>query len=452
MKNVLPIFCSLFLLTSCGLLKEDAKPKTTAVVITNEASSITPTSATVSGEVVTDGSPASTERGFTFGTKSNPTIDGPKIPAGKGPGTFTADLTGLTPGTLYHFRAYALNSVGVGYGADQTFTTGAVAPTLTTNAAINITAVSLTSGGTISSDGGAAITARGICWNTTGNPVVSDNKTTDGTGSGSFTSNPANLKSNSKIYIRAYATNGAGTGYGNQVEITTLKAVPANGLIGWWPFNGNANDESGNANNGVVSGAATTTDRFGSSNSAFRFDGLDDFIRASVSALPLGNSSRSFSFYVNYEEVQGSIEPVAVLSYSSAVGIDGGRNDIFVVPGNSIYFNAGEFTVISAADQDIRNTWHHVVIVYDNSSLIDGFKIYFDGVLKAPAVSNLKGITALNTLSSDLFFGKTSERYYPSGFPSGTSYSFKGGIDDIAVFNRALSAEEVTKIFLNSGF
>jgi hypothetical protein len=54
--------------------------------------------------------------------------------------------------------------------------------------------------------------------------------------------------------------------------------VPANGLVGWWPFNGNANDESGNGNNGTVNGATLTTDRFGNANSAYDFDGVSNYI------------------------------------------------------------------------------------------------------------------------------------------------------------------------------
>ncbi len=60
--------------------------------------------------------------------------------------------------------------------------------------------------------------------------------------------------------------------------------VPSNGLVGWWPFNGNANDESGNGNNGTVNGATLNTDRFGLVNAAYDFDGLSDFITVNNSA------------------------------------------------------------------------------------------------------------------------------------------------------------------------
>ena len=72
--------------------------------------------------------------------------------------------------------------------------------------------------------------------------------------------------------------------------------VPKDGLFGWWPFNGNANDESGNGNNGTVNGATLTVDRNGKSNSAYSFDGIDDFIKCSYSG-PSGNSDVTVTFW-----------------------------------------------------------------------------------------------------------------------------------------------------------
>ena len=72
--------------------------------------------------------------------------------------------------------------------------------------------------------------------------------------------------------------------------------VPTNGLVGYWPFNGNANDESGNGNNGTVNGATLTTDRFGNANSAYSFDGVDDYIQTNYTGIS-GSNSRSFSLW-----------------------------------------------------------------------------------------------------------------------------------------------------------
>lgn len=96
----------------------------------------------------------------------------------------------------------------------------AVVPTLNTTAVNNITYNSAISGGNITSDGGDVVAGRGICWNTVGDPTIADNITSNGTGIGTFTSNLTNLYGNNTYYIRAYATNGVGTVYGNQITFS----------------------------------------------------------------------------------------------------------------------------------------------------------------------------------------------------------------------------------------
>ena len=99
---------------------------------------------------------------------------------------------------------------------------GAAYPAITTTTISSISVTNATSGGIITSDGGAAITARGVCWRTSANPTIADSKTTNGTGTGSFTSLITGLSPNTVYYLRAYATNSFGTGYGNEFSFTTL--------------------------------------------------------------------------------------------------------------------------------------------------------------------------------------------------------------------------------------
>ena len=111
-----------------------------------------------------------------------------------------------------------------------------VIATITTTAISGTTSTTASSGGTITADGGATITQRGVCWSTNHNPTISDNKTTDGTGIGTFISNISGLSSNTIYYIRAYATNSAGTAYGNEVTTTTEEAMyfpPNDGSTTW---------------------------------------------------------------------------------------------------------------------------------------------------------------------------------------------------------------------------
>jgi uncharacterized protein (TIGR02145 family) len=93
---------------------------------------------------------------------------------------------------------------------------------VTTSEITSITPTSAKCGGNITDDGGAKITSRGICWNSNGNPTIANQRSSDGTGSGSFNSNLTLLKPNTFYYLRAYATNNAGTGYGNEVGFATL--------------------------------------------------------------------------------------------------------------------------------------------------------------------------------------------------------------------------------------
>jgi hypothetical protein len=100
-----------------------------------------------------------------------------------------------------------------------------LAPVLTGNTVATMTTATLSN--TAPSDGGAAITQRGVCWSKTSSPTISDNKTHDGTGTGSFTSTITGLSSATTYYLRAYATNSVGTAYGEQIIIITVAETPA---------------------------------------------------------------------------------------------------------------------------------------------------------------------------------------------------------------------------------
>lgn len=99
-------------------------------------------------------------------------------------------------------------------------------PVVTTTPVSNQTATSFQSGGSITEDGGSAVTARGICWDIN-DPTIAGSKTSDGSGTGAFTSTATNLKANTTYSVRAYATNSSGTGYGPVITVLTQKGVPA---------------------------------------------------------------------------------------------------------------------------------------------------------------------------------------------------------------------------------
>ncbi|MBP5412791.1 MAG: fibronectin type III domain-containing protein, partial [Bacteroidales bacterium] len=120
----------------------------------------------------------------------------------------------------YHDRDYG-ESVRLVRSVDEQQSMQVI-PTVTTMTASNITDTTAVSGGNITNDGGATITACGVCWSTSQNPTINDNHTTNGATTGSFTSNITGLTAGTTYYVRAYAINAVGTAYGNEVSFTTI--------------------------------------------------------------------------------------------------------------------------------------------------------------------------------------------------------------------------------------
>lgn len=195
-------------------------------VTTSDLSATTSNSAAGGGSIADDGGSPITARGVCWSKNENPTIADSKTTDGAGSGTFLSSFTGLNPGTTYYFRAYATNSIGTAYGNQLTTTTITILPKLTTTTPSSVTSNSVSSGGNITDDGGAPVTARGVCWSTNQNPTITDSKTTDATGSGIFTSLITGLTQVTTYYFRSYATNNIGTAYGNQVTAKTLANLP----------------------------------------------------------------------------------------------------------------------------------------------------------------------------------------------------------------------------------
>ena len=199
-------------------------------VSTSPVINIAQTTATSGGDVISDGGAPVTARGVCWDISPNPATSGNHTTDGSGMGVFVSYLTGLTPNTPYYARAYAINSVGTAYGNELQFSTlpNPVLPVVTTSPVTDIAQTSATSGGNVTSDGGATVTVRGVCWSTSSNPTTAGNHTTDGSGSGIFVSYLTGLTPNTPYYIRAYATNSIGTAYGSELTFTTLSlSMPA---------------------------------------------------------------------------------------------------------------------------------------------------------------------------------------------------------------------------------
>lgn len=192
-------------------------------VSTNTVTDIGSTRATAGGEVIADGGETIIARGVCWNTAPNPTTSNSHTTDSIGVGTFISNITGLTASTTYYLRAYATNAAGTSYGDESTFTTlDMILPTVTTDTLYNIMTSSAIARGTVVNDGNDAITACGVCWSTSPNPTITDDHTSDNTGTGHFVSNITGLDPASTYYLRAYATNSIGTAYGEDISFNTF--------------------------------------------------------------------------------------------------------------------------------------------------------------------------------------------------------------------------------------
>jgi uncharacterized protein (TIGR02145 family) len=203
------------------------QPSPQVVVTTSEPSDVTAESAIVGGTVTVPEGAHVFLRGVCWGTEPNPDIDGSHTTVGTGIGSFSGTLEGLNPSTTYYVRAYAVTDHGLAYGNELSFTTLSGIPVVTTAEVIDVTGNSALCGGTVTDDGGLAITTRGVCWSTSHDPTLSDSHTADGTGTGSFSSNITGLSTSTTYYVRAYATTAQATSYGEEMTFTTMNGIPS---------------------------------------------------------------------------------------------------------------------------------------------------------------------------------------------------------------------------------
>lgn len=210
------------------------QPTPQVIVTTMEPTDITAVSAISGGSLSsTDGSYIVVlEKGICWATHPNPMVMNDSFTQnGNGPDDFTAEITDLSPNTIYFVRAYAVSANGTTYGNEISFITQDGIPEVSTNLVTNILGNRAICSGTVVDDGGLEVMAKGVCWSTNSNPTISDNHTVNGDSIGDFTSNITGLALNTTYYVRAYASTSYGTGYGEEVSFTTLD-IPAGAMNG----------------------------------------------------------------------------------------------------------------------------------------------------------------------------------------------------------------------------
>ncbi len=210
----------------------------------------------------------------------------------------------------------------------------------------------------------------------------------------------------------------------------------ANGIMAWYPFCGNANDESGNGNIGIANGPLLTQDRFGNANSAYQFNGTSDYILTSLMP-PTGKSSRTIAFWAKTNDPNIMVP----MDYGDANGNGGSFDLIFNSPCEGFGLDVGDGVVTRGDTSLINNNWHHCVVLYDSTygNTISNARIFIDGI-EQPSVScsavdpNAEIQTIpLNPLNIGRAF--TNVRY------------FHGDLDDIGVWNRTLTNQEILNLY-----
>jgi len=195
---------------------------TTPILSTTAISDITKFTASSGATIADNGSSSVTSKGVCWSTSTYPTTSNSKTTDGTGNGSFSSSITSLSANTTYYVRAYATTAIGTGYGDQLTFTTlPPEVATFATSTSSAITGYSATISSNITSENGATVTERGVCYSTSINPTTSSSKQTSGTGSGAYDISITGLLASTTYYVRSYAINSAGTSYSSEISVTT---------------------------------------------------------------------------------------------------------------------------------------------------------------------------------------------------------------------------------------
>jgi hypothetical protein len=209
------------------------------------------------------------------------------------------------------------------------------------------------------------------------------------------------------------------------LSINSFSQIPPNGLVGYWPFNGNAYDESGNGHDGTVDGPTLTTDRFGKANSAYYFNGIHKIVTTFQGVG--GDHDRSISFWVK----TGTLPAGYICYYGGGFGTS--FNPLVNITDAGIDISNSTLHYKSASNSD---EWHHFVFIFSTQygTSLNGLKIYRDKVLLSEVSGGYNSTAyAINTSLSNFTMGAASAvQYY---------------LDDVRFYNSVLSQSEISALY-----
>jgi hypothetical protein len=197
--------------------------------------------------------------------------------------------------------------------------------------------------------------------------------------------------------------------------------LPTEGLVGWWPFNGNANDESGNGNDGVLNGATLTNDRFGYSSSAVSLDGINDKIEFENNGLGLGSGSFTINFYFKSNDLNGVGHFLRTGSRTNTDFDIYYINNVLYVGTYNSFSNQTSIPFVNY----LNDEWHSLVISWDGNNMATSLNNNLLATITPPYAAT----------SSTMTIGEDGGGYC------------NVDIDDVAIYNRALTPEEITALY-----
>ncbi len=421
----------------------------------SEISSITTNSAKCSFVVKDFNGEKVIEQGICWDINQNPTPANNKNTFEAIPGTYIGNLTNLTPNKTYYVRPYIKLSTGTTMFGDQKYF---VTKDISTASFQQTTVTNITKEGAqvniaILDNGGAPLNELGIVYSTNSNPTLADTKISIDVKTNTFTIALTGLKANTTYYVRPYAINSKGISLGNilQFQTSSVSSGLKQGLVMYFPFSGNALDQSPNKFTSNVTGATLTTDRKGINNQAYSFGDNQQIQIINSESQNLFPLTISLWYYVNelYPAMIGKIISKYVSASWNGVQIMVG--DYTNVGNNNSVLNDGFGTtpwylrgindrIIGYYGEPpfmqkniLAKTWYHFVFVVDNT----GSKIY---------VNN-------NLISTDTWTGSFGNTQ--NGFPwiIGGVYDnkwFNGKVDDVGIWNRSLSSDEIKFLYENN--